>query len=341
MAWRDIGLSTRVWNNNLRCGLLLAGFPLLLALGLYGLALILATGEAPDLPAAMADAARAMPTFLALGGLFAGLWFLIAWGLNQRILDGVTGARPVTRAEEPLLWNTLEALCISRGEKMPRLAVMEVPELNAFASGLSRETGAVTVTRGLLEALEPAELRAVLAHELAHIRGGDARLGVIAAIFAGILTFLAEMLFRGGRRAIFLPRRGTGGNNRGNGAAMLLGVLVIAAAAALAVALRFALSRNREFQADAEAVRLTGEPDAMIMALRRIEGRTALPALPSLVRAMLLDDAALSRGPSLWATHPPITARVEALVRFAGGVDPGPLPPPPPPVNGSIIPAVP
>lgn len=321
---RDIGLSTRVWNNNIRCGLLLAGFPVLLAMGLYGLALMLTAGDARNLGAAMALAARALPAYLLLGGLFAGLWFLIAFWLNQNILEEVTGARAVTRAEEPLLWNTLEALCISRGERMPRLAVMETPELNAFASGLSRATGAVTVTRGLLEALEVAELRAVLAHELAHIRGGDARLGVIAAIFAGILTFLAELVLRGGRMSLMMPRR-SGGSRRGGGLAVVVGVVIILAASALAVALRFALSHNREFQADAEAVRITGEPDAMILALRRIEGRSALPRLPSLVRAMMLDDAALSRGPRLWATHPPIQARVDALVRFAGGRDPGPL----------------
>ncbi len=333
MPVRDIGLSTRVWNNNIRCGLLLAGFPFLLAMGLFGIALIFSAGDGQDLGDAMARAARAMPAYLFFGSIFAGLWFLIAWGLNQRILDAVTGARAVTRAEEPLLWNMLEALCISRGEKMPRLAVMEVPELNAYASGLSRETGAVTVTRGLLEALEPDELRAVLAHELAHIRGGDARLGVIAAIFAGILTFVAEIVLRGGRRAVFVPRRSSGGDRRGGGLAVVVGLLIILAAAALTVALRFALSRNREFQADAEAVRLTGEPDAMIRALRRIEGRTALPRVPSLVRAMMLDDAALSRGPRIWATHPPIQARVDALVRFAGGVDPGPLPQPAAPLQ--------
>lgn len=328
---RDIGLSTRVWNNNIRCALLLAGFPLLLAFALFGLALMVATGGSPDLNQAMWDAAAAMPSFLAIGFLFAGLWFLIAWLLNQRIMDGVTGARPVTRQQEPLLWNTLEVLCISRGEQMPRLAVIETPELNAYASGLSRETGAVTVTRGLLDNLEPAELRAVLAHELAHIRGGDARLGVIAAVFAGILTFVAEILLRGRmRRSIFRPRMGGASGRRGGGLAVVLGLVIIMVAAGLAVALRFALSRNREFQADAEAVRLTAEPDAMIMALRRIEGRSTMPGVPSLVRAMMLDDAAMSRGPRIWATHPPIQARVDALVRFAGGQDPGPLPQPAP-----------
>jgi heat shock protein HtpX len=319
-----IGLSTRVWNNNWKCALLLAGFPFLLALLFFGLALLLASGEQPDLWRALRAASRYMPQFLLWGGIAAGAWFLIAWLAHQRLINGVTGAREVTRQEEPLLWNELEALCISRGERMPKLAVMETEELNAFASGLSREEGQVTVTRGLLNALERDELRAVLAHELAHIRGGDARLAVVAAIFAGMLTFFVEMF---SRTRIRLPRsRGSSGNSKGSGAAALIGILLILLAAFLGMALRFALSRNREFQADAEAVRMTGDANGMIRALRRIEGRTALPRLPSLVRAMMLDDAQLSRGPALWATHPTIERRVEALVRFAGGQDPGPLP---------------
>lgn len=316
-----IGLSTRVWNNNWKCALLLAGFPLLLAMLLFGLALIFAAAVEETEAQALRLAWSALPGFLLLGGMLALLWFAIAWFAHQRLLDGVTGARPVTRREEPLLWNEMEALCISRGERMPRLAVMETPALNAFASGLSRAEGQVTVTRGLLDALGREELRAVLAHELAHIRGGDARLAVVAAIFAGMLTFFVEGFSRARLR---LPRGG-GDQRRGAGAAALVGLLLILLAAALGVALRFALSRNREFQADAEAVRLTGDANAMIRALRRIEGRSALPELPSLVRAMMLDDAALSRGPALWATHPPIAARVAALVRYAGGEDPGPL----------------
>jgi heat shock protein HtpX len=320
-----IGLSTRVWNNNWKCALLLAGFPVLLALLFFGLGLVLASQSEPNLWRALRAAWRWMPQFLLWGGIAAAAWFLIAWRWHQRLINGVTGAREVTRQEEPLLWNELEALCISRGERMPKLAVMETEELNAFASGLSREAGQVTVTRGLLNTLERDELRAVLAHELAHIRGGDARLAVVAAIFAGMLTFFVEMF---SRARIGLPRSGGSSNSKGSGAAALIGVLLILLAAFLGTALRFALSRNREFQADAEAVRMTGDANGMIRALRRIEGRSALPRLPSMVRAMMLDDAQLARGPSLWATHPPVEQRVQALVRFAGGQDPGPLPVP-------------
>jgi heat shock protein HtpX len=208
---------------------------------------------------------------------------------------------------------------------MPRLAVIETAERNAFASGLGVPDAQVTVTRGLIEALDDRELAAVVAHELTHLRNGDARLALIAAVFAGILSLVAEVIVRGRIRV-----RIGGGNRRGAGVAALLGLVIIIAAAALATALRFALSRNREFLADAGAVELTQDADAMASALRRIEGRSALPRLPSQVQAMLLDWPAGTRGASLWATHPTIAARIEALTRVAGARDPGPLPDPPP-----------
>lgn len=327
---RAIGLSTQVWNNNWRCGLLLAGFPLLLALCLFGLSLM-AADQGGGFAKSWHLAIRQFPLFLLWGGGAAAIWFGIAWLGHQRMIDVATGTEPVTREAEPDLWNSLETLCISRGETMPRLGIIESEALNAYASGLNRQQGKVTVTRGLLNALDPAELRAVLAHELAHIRNGDARLGVIAAVFAGILSLTAEVLLRGRfRMSLTGGNRRSSGNNKGAGLAALLGIVLILLAAGLGTALRFALSRNREFQADATAVQITGEPDALITALRRIEGRSAMPEVPAQIRAMFFDDAALSLGARFWATHPPIEERVAALVRYAGGRDPGPMPLPEP-----------
>jgi heat shock protein HtpX len=114
-------------------------------------------------------------------------------------------------------------------------------------------------------------------------------------------------------------------NSRGGGFAALIGVLMIALAWGLATALRMALSRNREFLADAGAVELTSDPDAMISALRKVEGNADMPEVSPQVRALFLEDASDSALSSLMATHPPIPSRVEALVKFAGGRDPGPI----------------
>lgn len=323
-----VGLRTHAWNTAWRSALLLAGFPLLLAVTALGLGLILGS-EQRNLGLAFAEALRNLPGLYALCWVAALIWFAIAWVAHNRILDWATGAHPVTRAEEPRLWNLTENLCISRGMRMPRLAVIETPALNAYAAGLSRETGAVTVTRGLMDALDDRELAVVLAHELSHIRNGDARLGLIAAVFVGVISLGFDMMTRGRRVARATGRggwrtRSSGGSRNGNAAA-LIGVLIIAAAWLLSMVLRMALSRNREFLADAGAVEMTSDPDAMITALRKVEGRAGMPEVSPQVRALFLEDAADNALSSLMATHPPIPARVEALVKFAGGRDPGPV----------------
>ena len=335
--FQAIGLSTHVWNNRLRAGLLLAGFPVLLVLLAFGLSMVFSAGEG-TVAQGFSQAWRQLPAFL-LGAVIVSLiWFAIAWVANQAIIDAVSGARVVSRETERRLWDLMETLCIARGEVMPRLAVIDSPARNAFASGLDRRKGSVTVTRGLVDALDDRELSAVLAHELTHIRNGDARLAVIAAIFTGIITLGFDLLRRQRGRGVADPGGGTsnGGTWRGrrgssrdgggiNAAILVIGLIIVVLAGVLSVALRMALSRNREYLADAGAVQITGDADAMIAALRRIEGRAEM-VLPSQIQAMLLEHAAGARGVSLWATHPPIEQRIATLVRLAGGRDPGPLP---------------
>ncbi|MCX7372972.1 MAG: M48 family metalloprotease [Alphaproteobacteria bacterium] len=343
-----IGLSTHIWNNNARALLLLAGFPLLLAFMAFGISVIFAAGS-DSIVAAFADAWHNLPWFFGLGLILAGAWFAIALATHQRIMDWITGAHPVTRESDKRLWDLMETLCISRGETMPRLGLIETQARNAFASGLSRKLGVITVTRGLVDALDDRELSAVLAHELVHIRNGDARLAVIAAIFSGIMTLgfggggssggtpapppreeappPEEPARRGGGWR-WLPRGRRSGSSNNSGLAIviiIIGIIIIIVAATLSVALRLALSRNREYLADAGAVAITGDADAMINALRRIEAQAAMPNLPGQVQAMLLHSASGASGPSLWSTHPPIADRIAALVRFAGGRDPGPI----------------
>lgn len=325
------GLRTHAWNTAWRSMLLLAGFPLLLALMAFGVGLIFAA-EQQDIGRAFRDTLRNLPGLYVMAWGVAIIWFAIAWVAHNRILDWATGAHPVTRAEEPRLWNLLENLCISRGMRMPRLAVIETPAMNAYAAGLTRDTGAVTVTRGLMTALDDRELAAVLAHELAHIRNGDARLGLIAVVFVGVISLGFDAMTRGRRVARAGQQQEGGGwrvrgNSRGGGFAALIGVLMIALAWLLATALRMALSRNREFLADAGAVELTSDPDAMIAALRKVEGNAEMPEVSPQVRALFLEDASDNALSSLMATHPPIGSRVEALVKFAGGRDPGPAAP--------------
>jgi heat shock protein HtpX len=263
----------------------------------------------------------------ALGG--AGAWFTVAYFSHQALIDMSTGARPLDRKTDPRSWNLLENLCISRGIPMPALRVVETPALNAFASGLHDKQYSVTVTRGLLETLNDEELEAVLAHELTHIRNRDVRLLVIAVIFVGIFSFVGEMMFRGMTN---MRWSGGGGGSRrsssrdsGGGAiiAIVAALAIIAVAYALAIVIRFALSRRREYLADAGAVELTKNPDAMISALRKISGNAAVPNAPAEVREMFIENAHVGIG-EIFATHPPIEKRIQALVEFAGGRDMAP-----------------
>ena len=336
---RAIGLSTHVWNNAIRGTLLLAGFPVLLVVLSFGVSMVFSAGEG-TVAEGFGHAWRTLPAFVGGAVVVSLIWFAIAWAANQKIIDAVSGARVVSRETDRRLWDLMETLCIARGETMPRLAVIDSEARNAFASGLDRRKGSITVTRGLVEALDDRELSAVLAHELTHIRNGDARLAVIAAVFTGIITLGFDLMRRrrrGGGVAdtggtgtggtLSRGRRGSSGSSRDGGlniAILAIGLVIIVLAGTLSVALRLALSRNREYLADAGSVQITGDADAMVTALRRIDGRAEM-ALPSQIQAMLLEHAAGTSGGGLWATHPPIEQRIAALVRLAGARDPGPL----------------
>ena len=319
-----VGLQTHIWANNTRSILLLAGFPVLMILIIYGLQLVLMgfgilPGSGRGLGDDMALAASWLGGTIPLAVIIAGIWFAISYFGSQAMIDMMTGARKVERKSEPEIYNLLENLAISRGLRTPTLRIIDNDSLNAFATGLHEGQYSITVTRGLVEALTRDELEAVLAHELTHVINRDVRTMVIASIFAGIISVIAELVFRG-----LLHSRGGGRRDNKNAAPLILiGLAFAAVGFALAIVIRMMLSRTREFVADAGAVELTKNPDAMISALRKVEGRSSLKG-PDEVQQLFLDNQADGVGlEGLFATHPPIQKRIDALVKFGGGVDPG------------------
>lgn len=314
-----IGLQTHIWNNNIRSGLLLAGFPVLLLGLIFALTFALVgAGYLPSNGDVVGSSLRMMWAAAPLALAVTAVWFAIAWFANTAIIDAVTGARPVTRKDAPDLYNLLENLAVSRGMRTPSLHIIETPALNAFASGVHERQYAVTVTTGLLATLNRDELEAVLAHELTHIISRDVRTMVIASVFAGVITLAAQIIFRS------IMWGGMGGGRRDSEGKRGGGVFIVVALAAasigyvLAIVIRMALSRSREFVADAGAVDLTKNPDAMISALQKISGQSALEA-PESVRGMFLDNGPSTAAFGLFDTHPPIEKRIAALVRYAGG----------------------
>lgn len=322
-----IGLRTHIWNNNLKSLLLLAGFPVLLILLTYAGVLLMIGYGVIDTPSGLSMGAqqaealrltRNAAPFVAAGAL---VWFAVAFLLRQRIIDGVSGARKLSRTDAPRVYNLLENLCISRGLTMPDLRIIETASLNAYASGLGDKDAVITVTRGLVDTLDDDELEAVLAHELTHVINRDVRLLVIAVIFVGIISLVGEILargmFRGSARRMGGARRGKSGNS---GALILIAIAVIALCWVLAILIRLAMSRSREYMADAGAVELTKKPGAMISALEKVSGRSTVDDAPSELRQMFLHDESAGFA-GLFTTHPPLEKRIAALREY-GGVEP-------------------
>src|SRR5579863_65426 len=331
------GLYSHIQSNRRRSIALIVGLFFLVYVLVYAGAL---TAEALSVYAdvntllqlALADTIKALP-FATVGTI---VWIFIAYYFHQSMIDALTGGREVTRAEQPRLYNLLENLCISRGITMPKLKVMDSDALNAFASGMNEKQYSVTVTAGLLALLDDAELEAVLGHELTHIRNGDQRMMIIAVIIAGAIAFIAELVarlwFYNGFS--FGRSRDREGGSSGAGFAILIAVALLVVAYVLSFLIRLALSREREYLADAGSVELTKNPDAMISALRKIEGRGELPGATSAVMELCVDNPREGFG-ELFDTHPTVDNRVAALVKYAGGRDPGPIALPVPESNES------
>ena len=323
------GLYTHIQSNKRRSIALLIGLFFLVYVMVFAGALLaeaLSVRNAPLdylLRAAEFDFIKALP-FATAGAL---VWIFIAYQFHQSMIDAVTGASEVTRAQEPRLYNILENLCISRGITMPTLRVAEDDALNAFSTGLNEKQYSITVLRGLMNTLDDAEMEAVLGHELTHIRNGDVRMMVIAVVITGVLSFFGELVFRLFFQASFYggARRGDGDRKGGGaGLAIVIALVLIAVAWFLSIVIQMALSRDREYLADAGSVELTKNPDAMISALRKIEGRGEITNATSAVMELCVDNPREGFS-NIFDTHPSVQDRVAALVKFAGGHDPGPL----------------
>jgi heat shock protein HtpX len=321
------GLYTHIQSNRRRSIILLVGLFFLVYVMVYAGALV---AEALSTPAdvntllqlAWSDLISALP-YATIG---AALWIVIAYYLHQSMIDALTGGEEVKRTDQPRLYNLLENLCISRGITMPKLKIMQSDALNAFSTGMNQSQYSITVTTGLLDYLDDTEVESVLGHELTHIRNGDVQMMVVAVIIAGVVSFFTELVFR---LFFYNPfgfrgSRSEGRKGGGAGVAILIAVALLIVAYVLSFIIRLALSRSREYLADAGSVELTQNPDAMISALRKIEGRGELPGATSAVMEMCVDNPREGFG-ELFDTHPTVENRVAALVKYAGGHDTGPI----------------
>lgn len=263
-----------------------------------------------------------------VGGVL--IWFLIAYYGNTAMIRQATGARSLNRSENPRVYNIVENLTMTCGMPMPKVNVIDSPQLNAFASGIDDKSYTVTVTTGLLQRLDDAELAGVIGHELTHIRNRDTRLLIISIIFVGIMStamnLVVRMLYHGmwsGRRSY----NSGGSKGKGGGASfvvMLLVALVFFAIGYVFTLLtRFAISRKREYMADAGGAELCGDPLALASALRKISSDPGLGEVDRediaqlyIMRPKSFASAFTNTISSLFSTHPSIESRIAYLEQF-------------------------
>jgi len=246
-------------------------------------------------------------------------WFTIAWFSHSTMIKKATSSKPLARSENKRVYNLVENLCISTGMTMPQVNVIEDDSLNAFASGIDNKSYTVSLSRGIINKLNDQELEAVIAHELTHIRNRDVRLLIISIVFVGIFAFIAEAVFRSMRFGSL------GRGKKGSGGAAIVIALVLALVGYLIASLfRFALSRKREYLADAGSAELTRNPLALASALRKISSDPTIEAVERKdVAQMFIENPQLSKDKKdsfslgvLFATHPPIKKRIEILEQF-------------------------
>jgi len=289
--------------------------------------------------------------FLSLIGYFVGMYFDYRYGMgtaysaalmvialvialfasfgsyyfSDRIVLSMTGARPVSREDDPRLYYMVEGLSIAAGLPMPAIYIIYDQGMNAFATGRNPKKGVVVFTRGLLETLNDEELKGVISHELAHIKNYDILLGTIIVVLVGIVSIIANimtrLLFFGGR-----GRRSAKGS--GGGIIMIVvlvaGVLFIIVSPVVAMIIKMAISRNREYLADSTGALISRYPPGLASALKKIsshsEVRTASSATAHLFISNPLGKKSRVMFKNLFNTHPPVKERIERLNEMSLGV---------------------
>lgn len=336
---RYVGMHTQIRRNNMLTTILLLLFPVII-LGMVWvfLALVNYLGHGyydqygnivRHLDSATVNYyfVNALPWVV--GGV--AIWFAIAYFSNTAMVRAATGARPITRKENPKIYNIVENLCISCNMDMPKINIVDDPQLNAFASGIDKNSYTVTLTTGIINRLNDDELAGVIGHELTHIRNHDTRLLITSIIFVGIvstiMSIVVQMMYNAFWFGGMSRRSDDNEDNRGNGLSMIavfiIGALCCAIAYVFTLLTRFAISRKREYMADAGGAELCGNPLALASALRKISGEPGLENVKrdDIAQLFIIHPQHFAPGMmnffnSLFSTHPDTRKRIEILEQF-------------------------
>jgi heat shock protein HtpX len=242
--------------------------------------------------------------------VFAAVMNFVAYFFSDKIALAMYRAQPVTREDLPRAYQAVERLTQKIGIPMPKIYVIPSDSPNAFATGRNPSHASVAVTRGILELLTDEELEGVLAHELGHVNNRDILISSVAATLAGAITMLANM----GKWAMIFGGYGRDRDDRGGGG--LAGLLMLIVAPIAATLIQLAVSRSREYQADATGAHFTGNPYALASALQKLDAysrRIPMQASPSTAHLFIIQPFMGMNFGSLFSTHPPIAKRIERL----------------------------
>lgn len=232
-----------------------------------------------------------------------------AYYFADKLALTMSGAKPINPQQDVEYYRLVENLSIASGLPMPQLYIIETPALNAFATGRDPQHAAVAVTRGLMQQLDKRELEAVLAHELSHIKNYDIRLMTVVVILVGIIAMIAEWGWRFGGSS--------NDRKKGGGVIIILGIALMILAPLVANLIKFAVSRQREYLADASAAYMTRHPQALARALAKISQNPSVPHASSATAHLFISNpfkGASSKVASLFSTHPPIQERIARLM---------------------------
>lgn len=288
---------------------------------LLGLVMVALLGAIGYLLAQVTNPASAV-FFVAVAGAIGVGQTVIAYWFSDQLALGAAGARPATKDEYRYLVNVTEAVAIGAGVPTPRIYVIDSPAPNAFATGRDPRHASVAVTRGLIDMLDRQELEGVVAHEMAHVRNYDIRFLSMLAATVGAIVILRDLVLRwfrfgelGGR-----GRRGGGdrSGNRGQGIMGILLVVLLVLGPLLATMLRLAVSRRREFLADATGAYITRNPEGLARALEKLAGYQGegLQVSEGVRHMFIVNPLAKHNAVDLFATHPPIQERIDRLRRM-------------------------
>ena len=259
---------------------------------------------------------------LAAAAILAGasvIWSGISLAFGDRMVLAMADAKAIEKADAPQLFNIVEEMSIAAGVPMPKVMVMEVDALNAFATGTSTSNSAIVVTRGLLSTLNREELQGVIGHEMGHIANLDTRYMTVVGVTVGLIALVASMILRAMQWGSFSGRSSSDRKSSGGSAFLIIVLLVVAVLAPLAAkAVQMAVSRQREYLADATSVQFTRNPDGLISALRKLESAAGkpFPGVSDATQHLFIVNpvrAMTAKTSALMATHPDLQSRIDRL----------------------------